>query len=210
MAECRRPDFPRVSGVLAGQAGRPIPALPHQSLCSTPQRKCQVWPVEGAHRSQDKEIFRLSPSPPPLPPPPTHHNDRCALPVQENAGKCIGEVVVTEQRRDSTNVSVFPSRGVSRPGSWEPGTVLKNSAFAGLAARQRGAAFDAGWGLWVGGLTLTGRHWKELPTPTVKCQCMAAVRWQPQLLHWTPGDTDISSMTLTPDQYDSDPNADTI
>ena len=177
MAECRRPDFPRVSGVLAGQAGRPIPALPHQSLCSTPQRKCQVWPVEGAQRSQDKEIFRLSPSPPPLPPPPTHHNDRCALPVQENAGKCIGEVVVTEQRRDSTNVSVFPSRGVSRPGSWEPGTVLKNSAFAGLAARQRGAAFDAGWGCgWTGidRKTLDGIVYTYCQVSVYGCRTMAA------------------------------------
>ena len=59
----------RWSGVRAGGPANPCP--PSQSLCSTPQRKCQVWPQEGAHRSQDKEIFRLSSPPPPHPLPPS-------------------------------------------------------------------------------------------------------------------------------------------
>lgn len=68
VAECRRADFPLLGGEVAGLAARPIPALPRQSLCSTPQRKCPVWPREGAQSSQDKEIFRLSPLPSPPPP----------------------------------------------------------------------------------------------------------------------------------------------
>ena len=101
----------------------------------------------------------------------------------------------------------FPQQGclaARQLGAWDRAEKFSFRRF-GCSTKS---AFDAGWGLWVGGLTLTGRHWKELNTPTVKCQCMTAVRRQPQLLHWTPGDTDISSMTLTPDQYDSDPNAD--
>ena len=146
MAECGWTDFPRIVGVVAGQAGRPIPALPPQSLCSTPQRKCQVWPQEGAHRSQDKEIFRLSPLLPLLPFA-THHDDRCALPVQQNATKCIGRRGVVTQRRDSTNVSVFHSGGrVCQAAAGGRGRVWKNSAFAGFSDPQRGAAFDTGWG----------------------------------------------------------------
>lgn len=98
----------RWSGVRAGGPANPCP--PSQSLCSTPQRKCQVWPQEGAHRSQDKEIFRLSSSPPP--PFATHHNDRCALPVQQNATKCIGRGGGLSHSGATRQMSQFFAAGV--------------------------------------------------------------------------------------------------
>ena len=169
MFECGRPDFPRHVSVLAGQAGRPIPALPRQSLCSSPQRKCQVWPLEGAQSSQDKEIFRLSP-------PPSSQWSVCT----SRAGKCR-----EMHRRGSCHRAAarldkclsFSQQGVSRPGSWEPGTVLKNSAFAGLAARQRGAAFDAGWGCgWtdIDRKTLDGIVYTYCQVSVYGCRTMAA------------------------------------
>ena len=115
MGECGRADFPWIVGVVAGQAGRPIPALPPQSLCSSPQRKCEVWPQDGAHRSQDKEIFRLSPLLPLLPFA-THHDDRCAFPVQQNATKCIGRGCHTAARLDKC--LSFSQRGSAKPSSW--------------------------------------------------------------------------------------------
>ena len=106
-SSCGSVDFPRPSLLVASLPCRPIPALRAHSLCSTPQRKCQVWPQEVAQHIQDKEIFRLSP------PPPTHHDDQCALPA------CNKQQQMHPQRLSHSSatrrMSQFFSAGVCQP-----------------------------------------------------------------------------------------------
>ena len=105
-------DFPRLSLLVARLPCRPIPALPAHSLCSTPQRKCQVWPLEGAGGPVRTKKSLGFPTPPP--PPPTHPDDRwCSSCATKCSRSAIGEGCDVREgcSRDWTNVSVFLSKG---------------------------------------------------------------------------------------------------
>ena len=111
-SSCGSVDFPRPSLLVASLPCRPIPALPAHSLCSSPQRKCQVWPLEGAGGPVRTKKSLGFPTPPP--PPPTHHDDRwCSSCATKCSRSAAGEGCDVREgcTRDSTNVSVFLSKG---------------------------------------------------------------------------------------------------
>ena len=119
-SSCGSVDFPRPSLLVASLPCRPIPALPAHSLCSSPQRKCQVWPLEGAGGPVRTKKSLGFPTPPP--PPPTHHDDRwCSSCATKCSRSAAGEGCDVREgcTRDSTNVSVFLSKGsLLRLHSW--------------------------------------------------------------------------------------------
>ena len=113
-SSCGSVDFPRPSLLVASLPCRPIPALPAHSLCSSPQRKCQVWPLEGAGgpvRTKKSLGFPNSPTPLPL-----ITMIGGAVPVQQNAAEVQpGKVVTLGKAAPATRQmsQFFSARGLS-------------------------------------------------------------------------------------------------
>ena len=118
-SSCGSVDFPRPSLLVASLPCRPIPALPAHSLCSSPQRKCQVWPLEGAGGPVRTKKSLGFPTPPP-PPLPLITMIGGAVPVQQNAAEVQpGKVVTLGKAAPATRQmsQFFSARGLSSPHS---------------------------------------------------------------------------------------------